>query len=238
MKKVVLLCFAAILMVSITACSDGNSPDSSVTNNSSPTNTLENSTPFNYNSFVSAFEENELRAKENYIGNSYTVSAFVRSVAEDSCILEILDATANDFVFKVLLPQESLMELNNTQRITVAGTIEQIEGRQILLTDATYIDGTSEVEATVLSLIYASASDTTPSYCTARIEGAIDDTSAPLCNFYLSGDTLSALNEDDNIAVSGSLYALSTNPLEGGVNMYHKEKILLEMKDAQLTNTP
>ncbi len=64
----------------------------------------------------------------------------------------------------------------------------------------------------------------------------MDGTSGPLCNIYLSGDELSGLTEDEEIAVNGTLYAMSTNPLEGGVHHYG-ETILLEMKDAQLTNT-
>ena len=64
----------------------------------------------------------------------------------------------------------------------------------------------------------------------------MDCTSSPLCNIYLSGDELSGLTEDEEITISGTLYALSTNPLEGGVQEYYGETILLEMKDAQLTN--
>ena len=156
---------------------------------------------------------------------------------EDSCILEILNAVANDFVFKVMLPTDTLMEVNNSQKITVAGTIDQIGGRQIVISDATCIDSTSKITATVLSLVYASASVAVASYCTARISGSIDGISGPLCNIYLSGDELSGLTEDEEIAVSGTLYAMSTNPLEGGVHEHYGETILLEMKDAQLTNT-
>lgn len=238
MRKTLALFLAAVLMLSLVGCNSGGGSENDEAKTSSPANITENSELFDYNAFISAFSDNELRAKEDYIGSVYTVSAFVRTVEEDSCILEILNAVADDFVFKVMLPKDSLMELNNSQRVTVSGTIDQIEGRQIVLSDAVYIDDTSDVEATVLSLIYASASDATPSYCTARISGSIDCTSGPLCNIYLSGDELSTLNEDDEIRVSGSLYALSTNPLEGGVSEYYGETILLEMKDAQLTNTP
>ena len=237
MKKILSAILAAVFMLSLAGCNSGGDTGNGEASGSTPPNTAENSEPFNYSTFISAFNENELRAKETYVGNVYTVSAFVRSVEEDSCILEILNAVADDFVFKVMLPTDTLMEVNNSQRITVAGTIDQIEGRQIVINDATCIDSASEITATVLSLVYASASDAVPSYCTARISGSIDGTSGPLCNIYLSGDELSGLTEDEEIAVSGTLYAMSTNPLKGGVHEYYGETILLEMKDAQLTNT-
>ncbi|MBS5590099.1 MAG: hypothetical protein KHX24_04120 [Clostridiales bacterium] len=237
MKRIISALLITVLIISMAGCNNQSGSENGGANSSSPVNNTESSKPFDYSVFVSDFSNNELRAKEDYIGNVYTVSAFVRSVKEDSCILEILDAVADDFVFKAMLPKEDLMALNNSQRITVSGTIEQIEGRQIVLNDASYIDGTSEITATVLSLVYASASDATPSYCTARISGSIDGTSGPLCNIYLSGDELSGLTEDEEIAVNGTLYAMSTNPLEGGVHEHYGETILLEMKDAQLTNT-
>ena len=45
---------------------------------------------------------------------------------------------------------------------------------------------------------------------------------------------LSALAESDAITAKGVLSVLSTNPLKGGVQEYHGEKILLELDDAEL----
>lgn len=236
MKKILSTFLIAVLLFSLVGCSNQGNSENGVESNPPPAHTNKSSKPFDYNAFLSAFSNNELKAKEDYIGNVYTVSAFVRSVEEDSCILEILDAVADDFVFKVMLSKEDLIKLNNSQRITVSGTIEQIEGRQIVLNDASYLDDTSEITATVLSLVYASASDAAPAYCTARINTAMDGISSPLCNIYLSVDALSDLTEDEEITVSGALYALSTNPLEGGVKEHYGETILLEMKDAHLAN--
>ncbi len=109
MKRIISALLITVLIISMAGCNNQSSSENGGANSSSPANTIESSKPFDYSAFVSAFSNNELRAKEDYIGNVYTVSAFVRSVKEDSCILEILDAVADDFVFKVMLPKEDLM---------------------------------------------------------------------------------------------------------------------------------
>lgn len=241
MKKLLALMLAAALALSLVACGGGGGTgdtNTSGTGNGDTTSTDKpgdesSTTAFSYSSFISAFNDNELKAKSTYIGGNYKVSAFVRKVESDFCILEILGATAQDFVFKVELPTNDLMELSKGQRITVEGTIEEIEGRQILVTSASLTSANFEIEATILCLVYASASSDKPYYCTAMAD-FMDNSSNILCNIYLDGDNLASLEEQQRIAVSGEVYCLSTNPLEGGVHEHNGEKILFEVQNAQI----
>lgn len=241
MKKLLALMLAAALALSLVACGgsggtgDNNTPsggNGDTTSTDNPGNES-SATAFNYSSFISAFDDNELKAKSTYIGSNYKISAFVRNVESDFCILEILGAVAQDYVFKVELPIDDLMELSKGQRVTVEGIIEAIEGKQILVTSASLASDNFEIEATVLSLIYASTSNDKPYYCTARV-ASMDNSSDILCNIYLDGDSLASLEEQQQIAVSGKVYCLSTNPLEGGVHEYNGEKILFEVQNAKI----
>ncbi|MBD5162439.1 MAG: hypothetical protein HDT14_10595 [Oscillibacter sp.] len=241
MKRLLALTLAAALALSLVACGgSGGTGDNSTpgggngdtTSTDKPGNES-NATAFSYSSFISAFNDNELKAKSTYIGGNYKISAFVRNVESDFCILEILGAVAQDYVFKVELPTDDLMELSKGQRVTVEGTIEAIEGRQILVTSASLVSDSFEIEATVLSLVYASTSSDKPYYCTAMVD-SMDNSSNILCNIYLDGDSLATLEVQQRIAVSGNVYCLSTNPLEGGVHEYNGEKILFEVQNAKI----
>lgn len=240
MKKLLALMLALVLALSLAACGgsgagDTNTPGDGSEDTAGADKPSDKSiaAAFSYSSFISAYNDNELKAKNTYIGNNYKISAFVRSVESDFCILEILEATAQDYVFKAELPIDDLLELSTGQRVTVEGSIAAIEGRQILITSASLVSDNFEVEAAVLSLIYASASSDQPYYCVARA-ASMDNSSSILCNIYLDGDSLAALEEQQRISVSGNVYCLSTNPLKGGVYEHDGEKVLFEVQNAQI----
>lgn len=227
MKKWLAYLGAAALLVSLTACGG---------NEGGETEKLpETAQPFVYSSFLEEANGNEVRAKEAYVGNSYEISAFVADVAEEGCTLEILEPNASsDYSFFVSLDSESLMTLNVDERVAVVGTVADVSQGWIDVEPARLADSGWELEGTVQGCIYASASDSTPAYYILRVDGAVDTTQAPLCAVYLE-DTSTVLEEGAQIHAAGRLSRLSTNPLEGGVTEYHGEKVLLELRDAVLT---
>lgn len=217
----------AMLLISLTACGSKE--------NSGTEEPPETAEPFVYSSFLAEASANEVRAKEACVGHSYEISAFVAEVAEEGCTLEILEPNASsDYSFFVSLDSESLTALNVDERITVVGTVADVSQGWIDVKPARLGDSSWELEGTVQGCIYASASDSVPAYYIVRVDGAVDTTQAPLCAVYLE-DTSTVLEEGAQIRATGCLSRLSTNPLEGGVTEYHGEKVLLELKDAALT---
>ena len=204
--------------LSLAACGGGGASESEIT--SGPAET------FSYPDFLS-----EVRASETYVGNRFAISAFVSELSQEGCTLEFLDSS--DYFVTAPLDQEALLDLETGERIQVDGSIESIDQGWIILDSAEVTGSTFPLSASVLSLVYASASAPLPAYCIARVQGSVDGIENPLCKINLSGEDLSTLAEGDTASVQGSLYALSTSPLEGGVVEYLGERVLLEMRDAQ-----
>ena len=223
MKRIHAVSMILALSISLAACGGGSISESE--NAGGPAET------FSYPDFLSEVQANQIRASETYVGNRFAISAFVSELSQEGCTLEFLDSS--DYFVTVPLDREALSGLETGARIQVEGPIESIDQGWIVLRSAEVTGSAFPLSASVLSLIYASASDPLPAYCIARVQGFVDGTENPLCKIDLSGEDLSTLAEGDTISVQGPLYALNTNPLEGGVMEYLGEKVLLEMRDAQ-----
>ena len=232
MKKGITLLLAAVLSLSLAACGGGSDPSNGDTAEGEETNI------FYYPAFLSDIAENEVRAQDTYIGNAYDISGFVVEIQEDNCVLSFLSENgngydSNDYKVNVSLDHDALVMLNKDERVTISGTIDAVSGRKIDVSKAEYIGNTSSISGEILSFVYSSASDESPSYCIIRLD-QYDNIDSPLSIVRLDGEVLSALAEGDAITAKGVLSVLSTNPLKGGVQEYHGEKILLELDDAEL----
>ena len=223
MKRINAISIILALSLSLAACGGGGASESEST--SGPAET------FSYPDFLSEVQANQVRASETYVGNRFAISAFVSELTQGDCTLEFLDSS--DYFVTAPLDQEALLDLETGMRIQVDGSIESIDQGWIILDSAEVTGSAFPLSASVLSLVYASASAPLPAYCIARVQGSVDGIENPLCKINLSGEGLSTLAEGDTVSVQGPLYTLSTNPLEGGVMEYLGEKVLLEMRDAQ-----
>ena len=221
MKRINAISVILALSLSLAACGGGGASESEIT--SGPAET------FSYPDFLSEVQANQVRASETYVGNRFAISAFVSELSQEGCTLEFLDSS--DYFVTVPLDQEALLETG--ERIQVDGSIESIDQGWIVLDSAEVTGSAFPLSASVLSLVYASASAPLPAYCIAQVQGSVDCVENPLCKINLSGEDLSTLAEGDTASVQGPLYALGTNPLEGGVMEYLGERVLLEMRDAQ-----
>mgnify|MGYP003262015806 FL=1 len=169
MKRINAISVILALSLSLAACGGGGASESEIT--SGPAET------FSYPDFLSEVQANQVRASETYVGNRFAISAFVSELSQEGCTLEFLDSS--DYFVTAPLDQEVLLDLETGERIQVDGSIESIDQGWIVLGSAEGTGSAFSLSASVLSLVYASASDPLPAYCIARVQGSVDSIENP-----------------------------------------------------------
>ncbi len=235
MKKMLSLLIVLTLILSLGACGSSGNVETSESEDAAPSEDISKTAyKMDIESFYSQIAENPVRAEENYKGEIYEVSAFVQDIANDFCILTPLvnpDKSHGTFTIRVELPKEDLMKLNQNERVTVAGVVDQITSNGISMINAQYVDNVYEVKAEITTILYASASDEKPAYCWAIVTDIIDFAVCPRFEIHISGDDLADLNKEDTITVKGTIQRLDNMR---DVRLDHGERIACEMKNVEL----
>ena len=234
MKKGLSLLLALVMCLSLCACGEKTNNGISIPKGMTKEEMLNNAKTFDVAEWKSDMEKNQMAAQEKYEGNVYTISAFVEKVENNKCTLAFfIDPNVGASTYYVIAPfdKETLLTLNVGERINLVGEIKSVQDQRIVLDSAYYLDNFTELTIEICSILYSSASDKLPWYCTADIRGSVDDMRSPYCNVYLDGEVLADLNEGDKVTVRGILSILgdSFNRYE-----YYGKYVGLKMNDAEI----
>ena len=159
MKKLLALMLAAALALSLVACGgDGEAGDNNTPGGGDNTPTkeelLESATNVTIDTIEKEIHDNKLKAEQTYVGNSFIIGGFVRSVESDHCILSLEEYySAVTTTIRADLSTDSLVELKRGEWINIVGVIDSLESapvQHITMKTAYFIDNirimTGEVE--------------------------------------------------------------------------------------------
>ena len=234
MKKALSLILALVLCLSLCACSEESNNGISIPKGMTKEEMLNNAENFDVAKWKSDMGKNQMAAQEKYEGNVYTISAFVEKVENNKCTLAFfIDPNVGASKYYVIAPldKETLLTLNVGERINLVGEIKSVQDQRIVLDSAYYLDNYTELTIEISSILYSSASDKLPWYCTADIQGYVDDMFSPYCNVYLDGEVLADLHEGDEVVVRGILTILGDS---FNVYKYNGKYVGLKMNDAEI----
>ena len=143
------LCASLFMLLLLSACGNGAETES----NSGSINSSEESTiasteetmdftedeiladaiEFSWDNFNTDMKENKIRAEEKYIGNAFLITGYIVSIENDHVDVSVdVDAAveynhynmSGSNYFTVPLPVDTIVELNNDQRVTIVGKID------------------------------------------------------------------------------------------------------------------
>ena len=169
MKKALSLLLALVLCLSLCACGS-NSAESKASQEDPKTQMLSSATTLQCGTVYEDFEENELNAKDKYIGKAFTVTGYIYSISTDSIQLTPFAPAIDWTTFEgctVYLPTEELKQVKKGEIITVVGKISnRYSGSMfgIEMNEAYLVSNVVSITATVGEITLFDDSDGTDYY--------------------------------------------------------------------------
>ena len=128
MKKLLILFMVAMMTISLVACGEETTSAESNETNASVTKEeiLENASELNIAELKSSMMENQVKAQETFVGNSYTYAGYVLTVENDYAQIGLADT---EYYFTVYLSKDDLVKLSRDELVTVVGTISDLNSK-------------------------------------------------------------------------------------------------------------
>lgn len=104
---------------------------------------LETATKLDINKLKTAMTQNQLRAKEEYIGKIYKYDGFIENITDNYVSMGDL---------KVYLSKDELKQLNSNQAITVVGELQITENNNYELNNAYFVSDTIDITMGIVEI--------------------------------------------------------------------------------------
>lgn len=215
MKRIITLLLTVAMCIALCACG-GNG-------GMSKEKMLEIAQELDIADISTTFSQNEARAKETYVGNTYTVSGYIENITSDYCVIEKKGPSTTNYELRVYLSKDDLVKVNTGEKILVVGEITALESiieypiaeQFAEMKNAYLIDNNFEITGVITQFDSYGGSR----YCVIRT----DDYDSPI-GVFLDENTLNGLSIGNTITVAGII------TYDGFSSPYYR------MKDVELIN--